>query len=172
MFEYSPEYKLEPTNTKFNDDEFYYIGFINQDGYVDVLEIMIGELYSESSPYSQRKRYYAKVLIPQEYYKSFIHKWLGLTSTKYYLSENKIDISFIKETPLEAEITFYSILQQPHINFAEIIKKSEEAFAIKYPDIYLNRVLTKQKMTCSHPPFLEGKSMNIINNSASFISYN
>jgi len=95
MFEYSPEYKVEPISTKFNDDEFYYIGYINQNGKVDILEIMIGELYSESSPYSHSKRYYVKVLIPQEYYKSFFHKWMDLTHTKYYLNDTKIDIAFI-----------------------------------------------------------------------------
>ena len=151
----------------FKPDTIYYIAYIDSNKEVKALPVKLEQIYIESSPYSNHKRFFlTKLYLPQYYYKSFMHKWFNKESVKYILDTGPyISTEYLANTSQEAIINLLSITKSPHKGIKNIINKILDTFADNYPDIYLDKIQNYSGMTCSHPPYIKGYSIEVPDNS-------
>jgi len=177
FYEGSPEYYKVDFNFDYSNDTYYNVAYLNNNNILSTTQVFIHSLYEEDPMpgyYSDRKpsrRLMAKLLLPETYYKSFIHKWFNKSSIRYVLHDEYIDIRFVKETDLEARISYLNILSKPNESLKPTIEKITYEFALKYPDIFLNKIQNYRGLIMSHPPSYQYKLNNTKNSDAVVTSY-
>jgi len=162
MMEWSPTYTAQGFINGFKENEIYYIAYIDNNEELKSLPVKLEQIYKESSPYSSNRIYYqTKLYLPHYYYKSFMHKWFDKKSVKYILDDKYVSIEYIAPTSHESIIKLLCITKSPHKGIKDIIANVLDTFADTYPDIYLDKIQNYSGMTCSHPPYIKGYSIEV-----------
>ena len=153
MYDYSPTYNNRGFTRGFEENKSYYVSFVNNEKKLETIEVYVEAVYSESSPH--RTRWYVKLMLPTNYYKTFLHKWAGFKSIDYKKLNEYINEEFVKETPLEAEIAYLNIMKQAHNGIIETLNVLHDEFGDKHPDLYLTKVIPYKGLKLSRPPHYE-----------------
>lgn len=96
--------------------------------------------------------WYVKLYLPEDYYKTIFHKLLNIKSRKYNLCNDYIHIGFVKDSEIDAKISYLNIMRNSHKTILPTINKLHDEFADKHPDLYLSKILTYKGLSCSYPP--------------------
>lgn len=156
IYDYCPEYVDEGFVKGFEEKKPYYISYINKNQELQTIKVFIESIYSERIPGPtvsgrDRREWYAKLFLPKKR-ENFFKNIVCCCKPKYVLYDKYIEIAFIKETVLDAQIAFLNITSHPKNNTNKNIRIVNSSFAHKYPDIYIKRVMSYKGMTMTKQP--------------------